>query len=370
MVIQYPACVLCGVTFTEPETGENRGKNTHARSSEHIFPAALGGIWKEPGLICKPCNDRAGRKLDHHLATLFRPLIAVLGVRHGRKGDIQSYEYQQDGQTFTLNPMTGEVFNLSLKRPTETEPGKLEMSVGPGMDDHVTRSLKGAAEKRGWDVTKLGTPQTSLTMTATGTTPLVLDFAVFEQAEAKAAVSKIALLGAAALLGAYRFNQLDTREFRQVVHLERPSPLVMFPDGSPMISRYGHGLTLHLLEDGRLASLVTLFGACSFLVPLAPQAPNWAADALPGRVLLPTDEHLISGFSPQMKFGGPNVQRTMAVLDRLAQEMQPYVLEQAANRRAWTAAGLRGQPGDAELSAEESELFLEHQQREYQLMGI
>lgn len=363
--------MICDVPFTGPDVNESEDHRNHQKSLEHIFPAALGGIWAEPELICKSCNDWTGHTLDHHLSTLFRPLIAVLGIRHGRDGHIPNYEYQQDGQKITLNPMTGEVFDLSLERPTETEPGKVEMSAQPGRNAHVTRSLKGFVEKTlGWDVTKLGPPVFSSSTSSTGTTPIVLDFTTFEQEKVKAAVSKIALLGAAALLGTHRFNQLDTRVLRQVVRLKQPSGLVAFPDGSPMVSRFGHGVTLHLLEDGCLAVLVTLFGACSFLVPLASLAPTWSAGSLPGRVLLPTDEELISGASPRATFGSPNIPRAMAALNQLNLEMQPYVLEQAANRRAWTAAGFSGQPGDKALSEEEAERFLEYQQQEFQIAGV
>lgn len=35
-------------------------------SEEHVFPEAVGGIYKINS-VCKPCNDRLGHQVDHHL---------------------------------------------------------------------------------------------------------------------------------------------------------------------------------------------------------------------------------------------------------------------------------------------------------------
>jgi len=364
MVHRQQHCLFCGVGFSAaPETAQ--------ASKEHIFPAGIGGIWVSDGLICRACNSQIGHRLDHHLSALFRPLIALLGIRHGREKHVLDFEFEQDGKTHLLHAERGELLTFDLDRPTLTAPGQMEMSVRPGAEQQVKRSMEGYARKTlGWDTAALGAPKTYKISSPAKPVPFTVDLAAFDRDEVAAAVGKIAFLGTAELLGPEWFAELEVDALRQSILTSVGLGQVTFPEGAKMLSRYGHGLTLHRLDDGWLGALVTLFGACSVIVRIAPIPDSWPDGSFPGKINLPVEEQLLDVLSPPMSLGATNVGQTIAGLDRLNAEMEPHVMRQAAIRRAWTAAGLPGRLGSVQLTEDQNQRFLECQRHEFQLMGI
>lgn len=364
MVHRQQHCLFCGVRFSAvPETAR--------ASKEHVFPACIGGIWVADDLICQACNSQIGHKLDHHVSALFRPLIALLGIRHGREKHVLDFEFDQDGQTYMLHAERGELLTFDLERPTLTAPGQLEMSVRPGAEKQVKRSMEGYARKvLGWDTSALRAPETYNISSPAKSVPFMVDLAAFDRDEVAAAVSKIAFLGTAELLGPERFAELEVDALRQSILTSVAVGQVTFPEGAMMISRYGHGLTLHRLDDGWLGALVTLFGACSVLVRIATVPDSWPYGLFPGKINMPVEEQLLDVFSPQVVLGKTNVEQTMAGLDLLNAEMEPYVMRQAAMRRAWAAADLPGRLGSVQLTEDQKQRFLDSQQHEFRLMDI
>ena len=231
--------------------------------------------------------------------------------------------------------------------------------------------MEGYARKiLGWDTAALGPPETYKISALAEPVTYMLDLPAFRQVEVAAVVSKIAFLGTAQLLGPKWFAELDVDALRQSILTAVPVGQVIFPEGAKIISWYGHGLTLHRLEDGWLGALVTLFGSCSVLVRIAAIPESWPQGPFPGKINLAVNEKLLDVLSPQVIFGKTNVEQTIAGLDLLNAEMEPYVMRQAARRRAWAAAELPGRLDSVELTEDQEQRFLEHQQLEFQLMGI
>jgi len=55
-----------------------------AGSAEHTILAALGGLRKDRGILCGPCNNGFGETIDSALAEDMKPINAILGVMNGR----------------------------------------------------------------------------------------------------------------------------------------------------------------------------------------------------------------------------------------------------------------------------------------------
>jgi hypothetical protein len=66
---KFTDCIYCG---------------SPAGSSEHTILAALGGLRKNRGILCGPCNNGFGKTIDGALAHDMGPLNALVGVSNGR----------------------------------------------------------------------------------------------------------------------------------------------------------------------------------------------------------------------------------------------------------------------------------------------
>ena len=93
MAANTKTCLLCG----NSATGNNR-------SSEHIIPAALGGILTVSGFICRQCNSDAGRSYDAALARSFEGLTRLLDISRQKPLPLARVTYTSDGTPIRVLP--------------------------------------------------------------------------------------------------------------------------------------------------------------------------------------------------------------------------------------------------------------------------
>jgi hypothetical protein len=55
-----------------------------AASVEHIFPNAIGGMWRSKKILCKACNTKLGSEVDAYLCKDLQPFAALLQIDRQR----------------------------------------------------------------------------------------------------------------------------------------------------------------------------------------------------------------------------------------------------------------------------------------------
>ena len=86
-------CALCGTSLTD----ENK-------STEHVFPNALGGRKTVRNFICVKCNSRTGSDWDVELVRQLRPLCTMLNVNRARGQNRQFVVKTLSDRKLAVNP--------------------------------------------------------------------------------------------------------------------------------------------------------------------------------------------------------------------------------------------------------------------------
>lgn len=308
-------------------------------SVQHIIQAGSGGRWWRDDLICKQCNDRLGSEVDTHLVEWARPLTTFLMVRHGRTGARSTSDFTVNGKAYRLNAQTAR----TTTRKIEPNPAALEINGPLGSERYLKKSLKNMA--RGRDLTTLGQPILRYEDEPAPKVPIELDWQ-FRDVGVRRAVAKIAYLGAAALLGQAAFARVSHEALRRAVRGKEAPNLVVVPLGAMGLRRMGHGVSLHLLPDGRLGALVTLFGVLPVLVPLG-EVAGTLPSPLSAVVVWPRsrDEAVHHTVSPELPLTlDSHPELLPSFLREALEQHESEVQAQGAVHRAWDNSGLTGKP--------------------------
>lgn len=347
-----PFCALCLRSFTP---------HGPARSSrEHIIPAALGGHWISADVLCTACNSDLGATADAHLAAWAAPVVSLLYIRHGRTRELKPYAFTAGGQRYEHHAPSGHVTALGFTASPET----LTATGAVGQEDHIRKSVRGAARGR--------PGQVHLEYLTAPGVPVPLDLDVTLPApEQRRALAKIAYLGAAALLGPAAFAQVDAGDLRGAVRGQGALDVTVAPGGAAAgLRRMGHGVSLHVLPDGRLGALVILFGTLRYLVPVGlSRAPLLAP--LPAMITRPlvTEEDVRAVIAPPAPLNfSADLARMLGDFRVDFAAAQREAQHWGVLRRAWYALQVGGDPftpgWDDALTPAQREAFGAHVERE------
>jgi len=219
----------------------------------------------------------------------------------------------------------------------------MEVSGPLGAERHLKKSLKNMAKGR--DPSTLGEMIWHYEDQPAPKVPIEVDWQFLDDG-VRRAMAKMAYLGAAALLERENFSQVDTEALRLAVQGEKSPELMVAPKGAMGLKRLGHGISLHLLPDGRLGALVTLFSVLWVLVPVG-KIMGPLPTMLPAVVILP-----LPGDETVHHIDSPNLDLVMdshpeVLPDFLFRALELQLAEvqmQGTYIRAWHKAGLPGDP--------------------------
>ncbi len=347
-----PSCVLCSTPF--------RPHGPARLSREHIIPAGLGGQWVAADLLCKACNSLLGSDIDAHLVRWATPIVSLLYIRHAREGHVVSYDFEVDGVRYRHHAHSGTLTPVGFDFSADP----LEATGAVGQEKHIEKSLVGAAGDRPGEV------QFSYPESPAVTVPVELDVTLPEPGQRRA-LAKIAYLGTAALLGPAAFSQVDAGELRAAVLGRRSPGVIVAPRGATeALRRMGHGVSLHLLPDGRLGALVILFGTLRYLVPVGLSRALLPAP-LPAMITRPlvTEEDVHAGIAPPAPLNfSADLARMLGDFRVDFAAAQREAQHWGVLRRAWYALQVGGDPftpgWDDALTPAQREAFEAHVERE------
>ena len=276
-------------------------------SGEHLMPAVLGGSRVVRGLLCRSCNSSTGHQLDAALEQILRPLIVLFGIRNHRSGHLPTLTFQAEGVKYRYDRSA---HTITLAHPTEPQlehhpDGSLSLSASiptgqPRVERQITQGLLRVLERTGRDPAQFRTEHHRTVRRETApAVPIAFELNCGDPLLVRA-LTKIAFLTAADLLGRQAFRKGAFDPVRAVIRGEGPGTVTLWPAGAQPQPVPHHAVTLHL-QNGTLSALVTLFGELNFLVPLGPLAA--APSPLPGRTFDPQAHRSALIHSPDVVFG-------------------------------------------------------------------
>ena len=140
MTANAKSCLLCG----NSATGNNR-------SSEHIVPAALGGIRTVSGFICRQCNSDAGLSCDAVLARSFEGLARLLDISRKKSLPRARVTYTSDRTPIRVLPGNRMVFGHTTESEL-IEGNRRILRITATSKDELCKSVQKIKDRRNLDL--------------------------------------------------------------------------------------------------------------------------------------------------------------------------------------------------------------------------
>lgn len=356
----------CAICNRKMQNDVKLRKDDDFFTQEHIFPACIGGSWTENSLICKRCNSQLGHEADYALCKALNQISTILNIKNSRNGNWPHFDFEKDGQKFRILGEEGRITKLEFSPPTLSHDGRYITAAGPrGSEKHIDKSLRGYAKRIGWNITgqekRAGVSHDEIAPEV----PVEVNFNI-RDTNIRLGIAKIALLSLAAQITPAQAQYINLGQFFDDLINGRANKftLISSPDGTQFFRNHAHAVLFHRLNDNQIGVQVFFFGAITAILTVDIDHRLPFNDLPLGVVILPQCGIKQEIPNPRWNLGKPNPELGHAALKQAMDEAIQIGEKTAAFKRAWSNAGINGQPFEKDLTAEELVQVCESLERE------